>query len=112
MNKHETRHPYYDVAGTQISGKEFKKRYPARLAVAVSELWGLVFVTEFVGIDHAHRGPPKIFETIVYTKEGALVHSSWAGGYTRARARHLWIGLRAVLGAGLWWHWQAYRGTK
>ena len=83
---------YYDINGNCISGIEFSKRYPTRINIAQYEIFGIVVVTEFVGVNHSYdpEAPPLIFETIALESEsGDIIFSRWSSSHAEAGKRHV-----------------------
>jgi hypothetical protein len=105
---------FFDVAGQPMKAAAFRKRYPQRLHIVTTRLLGLVLCTEFVGINHnSERGRIKIYETTIHTTAlGVLVRSSWSSSLLWARATHLAIMVRALLGGALWWRFRAVRAVE
>lgn len=104
---HELPDQFFDAAGAPMSAAEFRKAYPQRMRVRVTEVpVRLLIMTEFVGINHTQSGTPKIYETSVYYAGVAgpkFVSSRWSGGLKRARAVHASTAAAAWLGLGVWW---------
>ena len=114
--EHELRSSFYDPAGAPMDAVEFRKTYPARTHIAMTPLFGVVIVTDFVGINHrAGKGTPKIYETwvAVLVRAGRVtVSSSWTGGMKRSVAIHACVVLAAACGGFAWWRFKAWRLTR
>ncbi len=105
-DNHDVHPMYFDVAGQPMDKATFMKRYPERLRHWCTPLFGMVVVSEFVGMNHnpRYRGSPWIYQTWVrHAGNNAVPFSIWSGGLKRSMCWHVFACVLTVFGGALWW---------